>query len=148
MVISWRDLVGAALAAVMGSSCSTSPPGAGFTSGDKATFTADEKPAVRDDLHMPTNPDSGDAPLADSAASSPEASGNNAGSGGRNAGQAGNPSTPKANADATEGKRPSSDSPSNATATPPKLESSGAAGAQGGTKPPDKINAGTPRSPQ
>jgi hypothetical protein len=146
MLITWRDLLAAAFAAVMASSCGNSPPGGGFTNGDKATFTADEKPAVRDDLKMPTNPDSGDASLADSAASSPAASGNNAGSGGRNAGQAGNPPAPKAEA---SGEKPaSSQTSSSPPATPPKVESSDAAGAQGGTKPTGDIKAGTPRSPQ
>jgi hypothetical protein len=144
MVITWRDLLSAALATVLASSCSTSPPGAGFTSGDKGTFTSEEKPAVRDDLKMPSEPDSGDATLADEAASSPATSGNNAGTGGRNAGQAGNPPGPGAE----QGKSTTAGSSSNPAATPPKVESSDAAGAQGGTKPPENIKDGTPRSPQ
>jgi len=150
MTISWRDLVAAAVASVLASGCGTAPPGAGFTSGDKATFTSDEKPAVRDDLHMPSNPNTGDAPLAESAATSPAATGNNAGTGGRNGGQAGNPPATGAGADA-EGAKPASSpagSSANPPATPPKIESSGEAGAQGGTKPPGQINEGTPRSPQ
>jgi len=131
MVITWRDLLAAALATVLASSCSNSPPGAGFTNREKGTFTADEKPAIRDDLHMPSDVDSGDAKLADSAALNPASSGNNAGTGGRNSGQA----------------EPAGSS-SKPSATPPKIESSGEAGAQGGTKPSNPINTGTPRSPQ
>jgi len=61
----------AAFAAVLAGGCGTSPPGAGFTSGEKPTFTADEKPGVRDDLQTAT-PDSGDAKLAGSAANIPD----------------------------------------------------------------------------
>jgi len=137
MRISWHDLLGAALASVLASSCSTSPPGAGFTNGETAPLSAEEKPAVRDDLRMPTKPDSGDAPLAGSAASSPSADANDAGTGGRGAGQAGNPGAAR---ETSETSGPS--------ATPPKLETPAESGAQGGTRPPGNINDGTPRSPQ
>jgi hypothetical protein len=135
MVLTWRDILAAALLTVLASSCSTSPPGAGLTNGDKATFTADEKPAIRDDLRGPTESNAGDARLAESAASSPAAPGNEAGSGGRNS----------RSADAT-GAMPRA-IPS---ATPPtnNTDSAGASGAQGATKPPDNIQTGTPRSPQ
>jgi len=150
MRITWRDLLAVAVASVLVSGCGTAPPGAGFTSGDKATISSDEKPAVRDDLHMPNNPDTGDAPLAESAASSPAAAGNNAGTGGRGAGPAGNPPAGDAGAGSEGGKAAPSppDSSANPPATPPRIESSGEAGAQSGTKPPGRINEGTPRSPQ
>ena len=131
MVITWRDLLAAALATVLASSCSNSPPGAGFINREKGTFTADEKPAIRDDLHMPSDVDSGDAKFADRAALNPTLPADNAGTGGGNSGQA----------------KPAGSS-SNPSATPPKTESSGEAGAQGGTKPSNPINTGTPRSPQ
>lgn len=148
MTISWRDLLVAAAASVLASSCGTSPPGAGFTSGDKATFTSEEKPAIRDDLHMPDNPKTGDAPLADSAASSPASTGNEAGTGGRNAGQAGNPPASGAERETGKGKPESSEASAKPRSTPPTIESSGEAGAQGGTKPPGTVNTGTPRSPR
>jgi len=143
MTITLRDLLGAALAAVLASSCSTSPPGAGFTNGDKATFTAEEKPAIRDDLHMPDSVEPGDARLAESAASSPAASGNDAGTGGRNGGQAGEPAAGATGEDSA----PSRSNP-RPSATPPRIESSGESGAQGGSRPPGEIKEGNPRSPQ
>jgi hypothetical protein len=123
MTITWRDLLLSAFATVISSSCSTAPPGAGFTNGDdKATLSAEEKPAVRDDLSMPTNPNSGDASLAGPAASGPPA--------------------------AVDGQSKPPGTSSNPPATPPRIESSDAAGAQGGTRPPENIKVGTPRSPQ
>jgi hypothetical protein len=71
MTTSRCKLFAAAMAAVIAGGCSNSPPGAGFTSGDKPTFTADEKPGIRDDLQAQT-PDSGDAKLAGSAANIPD----------------------------------------------------------------------------
>jgi len=67
MTTSRRHLLAAVFAGVLAGGCSTSPPGAGFTSGDKPTLTSDEKAGVRDDLQAPA-PDSGDAKLAGSAA--------------------------------------------------------------------------------
>ncbi len=65
-----RTILGGAILAALAAGCGTSPPGAGFTSGDKATFTSGEKAGVRDDLHdAPAK--TGDAPLADSAALKP-----------------------------------------------------------------------------
>jgi hypothetical protein len=72
MTISQRVLSAAAIAAALATGCSTSPPGAGFTSGDKPVFTSDEKPAVRDDLPASGKPDTGDAKLAGSAADVPD----------------------------------------------------------------------------
>ena len=66
-----RNLLGTAIAAVLMGGCGTSPPRAGFTNGEKPTFSADEKPGVRDDLQTAT-PDSGDAKLAGSAANIPD----------------------------------------------------------------------------
>jgi len=122
MIITWRDFLMGAVAAVLSSSCSTSPPGAGVTNGDKATIGAEEKPAVRDDLPGPTPTEPGDARLADPAAS--------------------------ATVSTTAEKSAAPNSSANPPAHPPTIESSGAAGAQGGTRPPEPINAGTPRSPQ
>jgi hypothetical protein len=45
-----RTTLGGALLAALAAGCSASPPGAGFTSGDKPTLTSDEKAGVRDDL--------------------------------------------------------------------------------------------------
>jgi hypothetical protein len=70
-----HTILGGAILAGLAAGCGTSPPGAGFTSGDKATFTSDEKAGIRDDLHdAPAKP--GDAPLADSAALKPGTAGN------------------------------------------------------------------------
>lgn len=130
MTSTLRTILGGAALAALAAGCGTSPPGAGFTGGEKPTFTAEEKPAIRDDLRA-GRPNPGDATLAESAASSPVAAGNNAGPGGRNM------------APADKGARPSAPAGS-----PPKIESSGENGAQGGTKPTGNINTGTPRSPQ
>jgi hypothetical protein len=121
MMITLRGLLLAAVAAVLATSCSTSPPGAGFTNGENAPIP-EEKAAVRSDLPMPSSPDPGDAPLAGPAAESPQAP------------------TPEKSADTGATRRP--------TGTPPRIESSDEAGAQGGTRPPGNINVGTPRSPQ
>jgi len=71
MTTSRRNLLAAALAAVLAGGCSNSPPGAGFTNGEKPPATAGEQPGVRDDLQAQT-PDSGDAKLAGSAANIPD----------------------------------------------------------------------------
>ena len=71
MTSSRRSLLVTAIAAVLMGGCGTSPPGAGFTNGEKSPSTADEKPGVRDDLQAST-PDSGDAKLAGSAANIPD----------------------------------------------------------------------------
>jgi hypothetical protein len=65
-----RNLFATAITVVLMGGCGTSPPGAGFTSGEKPTI-GEEKPGVRDDFQAPT-PDSGDAKLAGSAANIPD----------------------------------------------------------------------------
>jgi hypothetical protein len=120
MLSTLRTILGGAALAALAAGCGTSPPGAGLTNGDKPTLSSDEKAGIRDDLHdAPVN--SGDAPLADAAATQPGGAGNNGGTGGRNM------------APAAQGKGPSAPADS---------------GAQGATKPADTINTGTPRSPQ
>jgi hypothetical protein len=121
VMITLRGLLLAAVAAILSTSCSTSPPGAGFTNGENAPI-AEEKTAVRSDLPMPTNPDPGDARLAGPAAESTQ--------------------------EPTPAKSPVVGASPSLPGTPPKIESSGEAGAQGGTRPPGNINVGTPRSPQ
>jgi len=120
-MITLRSFLLAMLAAVLSTSCSTSPPGAGFTNGENPPI-AEEKQSVRDDLPMPTTPDPGDARLAGPAADSPQVT-------------------------ATE-KAAAPEVPKDPTGIPPRIESSSPAGAQGGTRPPENINVGTPRSPQ
>ena len=71
MTTSRHNLLATAVAAVLMGGCGTSPPGAGFTNGEKPPSTADEKPGVRDDLQA-SPPDSGDAKLAGSAANIPD----------------------------------------------------------------------------
>jgi hypothetical protein len=130
MTSTLRTILGGAILAALAAGCGTSPPGAGFTSGEKPTFTAEEKPAVRDDLHEgQANP--GDAALAESAASSPGEAGKNTGTGSRNM--------------APVDKGTSTSAPAGG---PPKIDSSGENETQGGTKSPGNINTGTPRSPQ
>jgi len=132
MMSTLRTILGGAVLATLAAGCGTSPPGAGFTSGDKPNLTSDEKPAIRDDLRdAPLN--TGDAPLADSTALSPSGPGNNAGPGGRNMAPA--DPTPNANS-------------SSVRATPPKIDSPTPNQADGATKPAGNINTGTPRSPQ
>jgi hypothetical protein len=70
MRTSRANLFATTVAAVLLGGCGTSPPGAGFTNGEKPTI-AEEKPGVRDDLQAPS-PDSGDAKLAGSAANVPD----------------------------------------------------------------------------
>ena len=111
--------------------------------GDPAALESDAKPATRTDFQVPEQT-GGDAALADSAASSPSGTGNDAGTGGRNAGQKGNPKG-SIGPDASPPPAVTADNPSD---TPPKLEASTPAGAQGETKPAGNINTGTPRSPQ
>ena len=103
-------------------------------------LVSDEKPATRTDLAVPDFTGK-DESRAESAASSPAASGNNAGTGGRNAGQGGGPQRTDAASTSPEAASPPS-------GTPPTIESSGASGAQGGTKPPENTNVGNPRGPQ
>jgi hypothetical protein len=72
MVRSRLSLSIIALTAVLASGCSTSPPGAGFTDGEKAPSAAVESPNVRSDLPEPPPPDSGDAKLAPVAPDLPD----------------------------------------------------------------------------
>jgi len=137
MTLSWRALLGAAFVVVLVGGCGTAPPGAGFTSGDKPTLTSDEKPAIRDDLPAPENPDSGDAALAGSAATLP-ASGDRSG---EPRGEGARPSGAQEKAGAN-GPTPE------VKATPPTVESPADPGAQGATRPSDDVKVGTPRSPQ
>ena len=136
-------VLGAALIATFAVGCDTARPGGGVLNSDPATVESDSKPAMRTDFQVPAV-ESGDASLADSAASSPSGTGNDAGTGGRSAGQKGNPKGshgPDASPSASE----TADNPRD---TPPKLEASTPGGAQGETKPSGNINTGTPRSPQ
>jgi len=71
MTTSRRNLLAAAIAVLLAGGCSDSPPGAGFTNGEKPPSAAGEKAGVRDDLQAQT-PDSGDAKLAGSAANIPD----------------------------------------------------------------------------
>ena len=134
--------LGAAIVATFAVGCDTAPPGGGLLNSDPAVLQSDEKPATRTDFQLPEQT-GGDAALADSAASSPSGTGNDAGTGGRNAGQKGSPKGSNG-PDASPSPAETADNPRD---TPPKLEASTPGGAQGGTKPAGNINTGTPRSP-
>jgi len=135
--------LGAALVATFAAGCDTARPGGGVLNTDPATVESDSKPATRTDFQLPPQT-GGDASLADSAASSPSGTGNDAGTGGRNAGQKGNPKG-SSGPDASPSPAETAENPRD---TPPTIEASAPSGAQGETKPPGNINTGTPRSPQ
>src|SRR4051794_7541139 len=129
MMSTLRTILGGTVLAALAAGCGTSPPGAGFTSGDKPNLTAGEKPAIRDDLKdAPVN--TGDAPLAESATTSPSGPGDNAGPGGRNMAPADPPPDAKS---------------SSVRATSPRIDSPTPNQADGATKPAGNINTGTPR---
>jgi len=134
--------LGVALVATFAAGCDTARPGGGVLNEEPASVQSADKAATRTDFQAPPV-NSGDASLADSAASSPSGTGNDAGTGGRNAGQKGNPK----GADEAISPPPAvtADNPRD---TPPRLEASTPGGAQGETKPAGNINDGTPRSPQ
>jgi hypothetical protein len=135
--------LGAALVATFAAGCDTARPGGGVLNTDPATLESDSKPAMRTDFQTPPQT-GGDASLADSAASSPSGTGNDAGTGGRNAGQKGNPKG-STGPDASPSPSVTAENPRD---TPPRIEASTPGGAQGETKPAGNINTGTPRSPQ
>jgi hypothetical protein len=135
--------LGAALVAAFAAGCDTSRPGGGVLNNDPAALQSEDKPATRTDFQLPTET-GGDASLADSAASSPSGTGNDAGTGGMNAGQKGNP---KGSIEAEAPPSPS-ETADNPRDTPPTIEAPTPGGAQGETKPAGNINTGTPRSPQ
>ncbi|MBV8315457.1 MAG: hypothetical protein JOZ53_11020, partial [Planctomycetaceae bacterium] len=83
-----RKMLGWAFVALLTTGCDTAPPGAGLVNSDPATLKAEEKPAARTDLPTPDLAGKDDA-LAETAASSPAASGTDAGTGGRDGGQGG-----------------------------------------------------------
>ncbi|MBV8610059.1 MAG: hypothetical protein JO034_21690 [Singulisphaera sp.] len=136
-----RKMLGCALVALLATGCDTAPPGAGLVNSDPATLKAEEKPATRTDLPTPDLAGKDDA-LAEQAASSPAASGTDAGTGGRDGGQGGTrPRRTNAGAAGPEvAKEPS--------ATPSRIETGSGNNAQGETKPPGDINVGNLRSPQ
>jgi len=109
---------------------SEGPPGAGLTNGPPPG--GGSKAAMRSDLPNAVPTDQGEALGRTGDAS------NDAGTGGRGGGNAGaDPDQPDLKA-----------ADDSIRAAPPTIDSSGANSAAGGTKPAEKIEAGTPRSPQ
>lgn len=139
-----RSALAPAIALALAAGCNKEgPPGAGLTNGPPPD--APDKPASRIDL--PGATDLGpDRELETAVSERGDGGGrNDAGTGGRGGGNAGAESA-KPTPGAGEKSPPRADVPG--SAQPPKIEASSPGGAQGGTKPADKIEAGTPRSPQ
>jgi hypothetical protein len=125
------DRLGPAALVLLAFGCGNEgPPGAGLTNGPPPT--AESKPAMRTDLPDAVVPRTGEAlgKIGDNS--------NDAGTGGRGSGSDGGyPEQPKPGG-----------SPDSVRADPPRIEAGSPSTAAGGTKPADKINTGTPRSPQ
>lgn len=117
--------------------CENGRPGAGFTNPGPGSTSARDKASSRTDLPVPDLNADHKEPIAETGASSPSATGTNAGAGGPGGGQRG------ANGDA---RQVSPEATSSAPASPPRKDNAGSAA--GDTKPADKINTGTPRGPQ
>jgi len=121
-----RYLWASAAFLALATGCETNPPGAGLTNGP-APRVAPEKPALRSDLPTDANP----APAGREAVGRLGDDTNNAGTGGRGRGNTDQPKLDQGTDDTVR-------------ATPPAVTDDSAAGA---TRPPDRIETGSPRSP-
>ena len=129
-----RLLLVPALGIALAAGCDTARPGLGITNGPTPEANS-EKPALRTDLPGASAPGPDEATAA--------------ASGGMYDGGTGAQGTGARDLAKPPGGQPAEpgELPGTVRGTPPTVESPSAAGAQGGTKPPENINDGTPRSP-
>jgi hypothetical protein len=111
--------------------CENSPPGAGFTNPNPGSMTGRDKAAVRTDLPVPDANAGSDAALTEAVSSGP----------GGPVETGNTPSTAT-----TEPQQGAPEAAAPPTGSPPQKTNAGTA--QGDTRPANRINTGTPRSPQ